>query len=168
MFPRVTEGFLSLVYIGTKGSTQPLCLDSYGPWTPKRPPLVLLYQKAVVRGLIQATLVGIPFKPFGGSLFEVDVGGLTSTTFCILEVHVGSKVSLNRTLVKAVQGAAECHSHSHTCSGCQMTVEKDVKEGDWSLSKGHQHFGFSITSTRIPDGITWCGKVVMPAAPLPF
>lgn len=41
-----------------------------------------------------------------------------------------------------------------------MTVEKDFKEGDWILSKGHQHFGFSISSTWILDGITWCGKVV--------
>lgn len=48
-----------------------------------------------------------------------------------------------------------------------MTVEKDFKEGGWILSKGHQHFGFSISSTWIPDGITWCGKVVAPAAPLP-
>lgn len=78
----------------------------------------------------------------------MDVGGLTSTTFCILEVHVGSKVSLNRTLAKVVQEAAECRSHSRTCSGCQMTVEKDLKEGDWILSKGHQHFGFSITRDR--------------------
>lgn len=33
MFSRVTEGYLSLVYIGTKGNVQPLCFDSHGPWT---------------------------------------------------------------------------------------------------------------------------------------
>lgn len=49
-----------------------------------------------------------------------------------------------------------------------MTVEKDFKEGDWILSEGHQHFDFSISSTWIPDSITWGGKVVVPAAPLPL
>lgn len=68
MFSRVTEGFLSLVYMGTKGNFQPLCFDSHGPWTTKRPSLVLLHQKALERGLIQAVLVGILFKPFEGSL----------------------------------------------------------------------------------------------------
>lgn len=66
MFSRVTEGFLSLVYMGTKGNVQPLCFDA--PWTTKRPSLVLLHQKALERGLIQAVLVGILFKPFEGSL----------------------------------------------------------------------------------------------------
>lgn len=79
-----------------------------------RSSLVLLHQKAVERGLIQATLLAFflgPLKAF--SLFEIDVGGLTSATFCILEVHVWSKVSLNRTLEKVVQGTAESRSHSH-------------------------------------------------------
>lgn len=33
MFSRVTEGYLPLVYIGTKGNVEPLCFDSHGPWT---------------------------------------------------------------------------------------------------------------------------------------
>lgn len=73
--------------------------------------------------------------------------------------------------MEAGQGAAKpqplTRTRTRTRSGRQMTVEKDFKEGGWILSKGHQHFGFSISSTWIPDGITWCGKVVVPAAPLP-
>lgn len=68
MFSRVTDGFLSLVYIGTKDcSVQPLCFDCHGPWNTRRP-LVLLHQKVVKRGLIQATLAGILLKPFEGAL----------------------------------------------------------------------------------------------------
>lgn len=75
--------------------------------------------------------------------------------------------------MEAGQGAAKpqpltcTRTRTRTHSGRQMTVEKDFKEGGWILSKSHQHFGFSISSTWIPDGITWCGKVVVPAAPLP-
>lgn len=48
-------------------------------WTP----MVLGIQRCPVtpesgeRGLIQATLVGILVKPFEGSLFEIDVRGLS-------------------------------------------------------------------------------------------
>lgn len=90
--------------------------------------------------------------------FEIDVGGLSSTTFCIFQIHVWSKVSLNRTLVKVVPGEA-CVPQlpTRTGSGCQMTVEQDLEEGAWVFLLPVTSFcGVSVTSTWIPGGITSC------------
>lgn len=106
----MTDGFLSLVYIGSKDNVQPLCLDAHGPWNTKRS-LVLLHPK-VVKGLIQVTLVGILAKPFEGSLSEIDVKGLSWPLY--LSSLVCSEVSLTRTQWKPDREQLSCsHSHAH-------------------------------------------------------
>lgn len=73
-----------------------------GPVTPK----------SGERGLIQATLVGILVKPFEGSLFEIDVKGLSQPLY--LSSLVWSEVSLTRTQWKPDREQLSCsHSHAH-------------------------------------------------------
>lgn len=108
LFSWMTDGFLSLVYIGSKDNVQPLCPWSLeykevsGPVTPE----------SGERGLIEATLVGILVKPFEGSLFEINVRGQHDLLY--LSSLVWSEVSLTRTQRKpGREQLSRSHSHAH-------------------------------------------------------